>query len=286
LGALQVVKLTALMERYSGAPEVIIGLIDGPVAIGHIDLTTQNIFEIPGKSGSICSTVSSSACVHGTFVAGVLAAKRGSAAPAICPGCTLLLRSIFSETTRVDERMPSATCEELRAAIMDTLQAGARLINLSAALEQSSSRGEQQLQQALDHAARRGTIIVAAAGNQGAVASSTITRHPWVIPVVACDLQGHPTAESNLGTSIGWRGLRAPGESIISLGADGSTLSLSGTSAATPFVTGAIALLWSAFPGATAAQVKVAITQATRQSRRSLVPPLMDAWAAYEAMAG
>ena len=35
---LRAVKLTALMERTSGSPEVKIGLIDGPVATGHPDL--------------------------------------------------------------------------------------------------------------------------------------------------------------------------------------------------------------------------------------------------------
>ena len=60
--------------------------------------------------------------------------------------------------------------------------------------------------------------MVAAAGNQGTVGSSVITRHPWVIPVIACDLQGRPTTESNLGSSIGRRGLAAPGENIASLG--------------------------------------------------------------------
>jgi hypothetical protein len=32
---LDLVKLTALMERTSGSPEVTIGLIDGPVAMNH-----------------------------------------------------------------------------------------------------------------------------------------------------------------------------------------------------------------------------------------------------------
>src|SRR5262249_23658251 len=82
---LELVKLTALMNITEGRPEVVIGLIDGPVAIGHPDLATQNIREIPGKQSGSCARAGSSACVHGTFVAGVLSAKRSSAAPAICP---------------------------------------------------------------------------------------------------------------------------------------------------------------------------------------------------------
>ena len=70
---------------------------------------------------------------------------------------------------------------------------------------------------------------------------------------------------------------------------------------AVPFVTGAIALLWSEFPDATAAQIKLAIMrqpQTFRQGtfmqggfpstpgytprRASVVPPLLDAEAAYQ----
>ena len=36
-----------------------------------------------------------------------------------------------------------------------------------------------------------------------------ITAHPWVVPVGACDLRGKPLNESNLGHSIGRRGLLA-----------------------------------------------------------------------------
>jgi len=42
---------------------------------------------------------------------------------------------------------------------------------------------------------------------------------------------------------------------VTSLGSEGRPLTLGGTSVATPFVTGAIALLWSEFPAASAAQI-------------------------------
>src|SRR5262249_243591 len=241
---LNLVKLAPLMELTGGSAETTIGLIDGPVAINHPDLMGENIREIPGRLPGACAQADSVACTHGTFVAGILCAKRNSAAPAICPNCTLLVRSIFAETTSGHGQMPSATPEELAAAIIETTDAGACVINLSAALAQPSSKGERELEKALEYAARRGAIVVAAAGNQGTVGSSAITRHPWVISVDACDLQGRPISYSNLGSSIGRRGLSAPGDGITSLGAEGKSVTLGGTSAAAPFVTGAIALLW------------------------------------------
>jgi subtilisin family serine protease len=164
------------------------------------------------------------------------------------------------------------------------VSAGANVINLSAALIQPSLQRERELEQALDHAARRGVLVVAAAGNQGMVGSSALTRHPWVIPVTGCDLQGRPTRQSNLGTSIGRYGLTAPSENIVSIGIGSRAGIFSGTSAAAPFVTGTIALLWSEFPGASAAQIKSAVTRPNGHGRRTISPPLLDAWAAYVAM--
>lgn len=281
---LNIVKLTALMERTRGRPEIMVGLIDGPVMMNHPDLMSENIHEVPGKSGA-CAKASSAACLHGTFVAGMLSAKRNSSAPAICPDCTLLVHPIFAETSLESGQMPSATPEELAKAVIETIDAGARVMNLSVALALPSSKGERELEEALDYAAKRGVIAVAASGNQGTIGSSAITRHPWIIPVIACDNQGRPISLSNLGSSIGRRGLCAPGDDITSLGAEGKPLTFGGTSVAAPFVTGAIALLWSAFPDATAAEIKLAVIQSHVQRRITVVPPLLDAWAAYQAIA-
>ena len=284
MNPLDLVKMRPLMDRTSGRPELTIGLIDGPVAINHPDLASEHIREIGGNTSGKCSQTNSIACLHGTFVAGILNAKRGSSSPAICPDCTLLTRPVFTEGTSESSQMPNATPQELAAAIFECIEAGSRVINLSLALAQPSIRGELELEQALDHAAAHGVIIVAAAGNQGTLGSSAITRHPWVIPIVGYDLRGRPMNLSNLGISIGRRGLGAPGDGIISLGAHGKPLTLGGTSVAAPFVTGAIALLWSEFPTARAASIKFAATQAHVPRRSTVLPPLLDAWTAYQAL--
>lgn len=281
MGPLELVMLPPLMERTSGSPNVRIGLIDGPVLTHHPDLAGGHLHEIPGQNGGTCTHATSFACSHGTFVAGILSAKRSSPAPAICPGCTLLVRPIFSEHPIGHEQMPSATPLDLATAIIDCLNAAVRIINLSLALAHPSTKGEQALEESLNQCARRGVLVVVAAGNQGTLGSSAITRHPWAIPVVACDHQGKPLNESNFGSSIGRRGLSAPGAGITSLGTAGQLLTLGGTSVAVPFVTGAIALLWSEFPAASAAQIKCSVTQAYRQRRTSVVPPLLNASLAY-----
>jgi subtilisin family serine protease len=284
MDALALVKLSRLMEQTTGSPELIIGLLDGPVATTHPDLAHEHICEVPGGPSATCTRPNSAACGHGTFVAGILSGHRGSPAPAICPDCTLLVRPIFSETTPNSDQLPSATAEELAGAILACIEAGAHVINLSAGFTQPSTRTERALKESLDYAAQRGVIVVAAAGNQGTLGSSVITRHSWVIPVVAYDLAGRPVGQSNLGHSIGRHGLGAPGDNITSLGAEGKAVTLGGTSVAAPFVTGTIALLWSLFPVAAAAAVKLAVTHNRPTRRTTVVPPLLDAWAAYQAL--
>jgi subtilisin family serine protease len=126
-------------------------------------------------------------------------------------------------------------------------------------------------------------LVAAAAGNQGSLGSTAITPHPWVLPVGACDRRGRPSAYSNFGRSIGLRGLSAPGDGISSLTPVGATADPTGTSSAAPLVTGAIALMGSEFPAASAMQVRLASARA-HPSRR-LVPPLLNAIAGWRALA-
>jgi subtilisin family serine protease len=281
VGQLDLVKLTPLMERTSGRADVKIGLIDGPVLIDHPDLAGASIREVPGPFHGACThSTGGAACMHGTFVAGVLCAARGSSAPSVCPNCTLLVRSIFSEAATAASDMPTANPEELASAIVDTVDAGAWVINLSASLIRGSARGERAITHALDYAAVRGVITVAAAGNQNSLGGSAIVSHRWVIPVVGCDSGGQPLSGSNLVQSTGRRGLRAPGLDITSLSEGGGARTLSGTSAAAPFVTGAIALIWSQSPSTTAANMRFAVSGA-RVARRAVLPPLLDAWSAW-----
>ena len=270
------------MKRTAGHPEVVIGLIDGPVALEHPGFEG---LRVRGQTEQ-CSSNNATACMHGTFVAGILSARRGSPAPAICPECTLLVRPIFAGAGQVPGAAPSATADELAVAIVECVGEGAALLNLSCALIQApSAQSERALSQALDYAAKHGVLVVAAAGNQGTVGSSAITRHPWVIAVAASDSQGRPGPVSNFGRSIGLYGLSAPGDAITSLSVDGTSTVSGGTSVAAPFVTGAIALVWSLFRQARAAELRMAVVRAHARRRPTLIPPMLNAMAIYNSMA-
>ncbi len=282
---LDLINLTPLMARTEGCAEVIIGLIDGPVALDHPALAPKRVRVLDDDAGGACNLATSAACRHGTLVAGVLVARRETGAAAVCPGCTLLVRPIFTESQKVMDDQPAASPGDLAVAIRDCIAAGATIINISAALLQPSLNGERALQEALDLAARRGVIVAVAAGNQGAVGGTAITRHPWAIAVAACDERGKLLSYTNLGGAIGRRGLLAPGKEIAGLDSAGGVASFSGTSAATPLVTGTAALLRSEFPRATGAQIRMALAHSSGPRRASVVPPLVNAWGAYLALA-
>jgi subtilisin family serine protease len=255
--------------------------MDGPVAISHSDFQGARIRWVDSSRASAAGG-DELARDHGTFVAGILAARRESEAPAICPGCTMLIRPIFAQAKA--NGMPATSFEDLAAGIMECVEAGAWVINLSAATAGPSMRDERAVSDALDYAAAHGVIVVAAVGNQGMLGSSAITRHAWVIPVMAFKYDGRPSAESNLAGSFGRRGIGAPGDFVTSLTANGGTASGGGTSVAAPFVTGAVALLWSLLPDVSPATMRRALVATAPSRRRNVIPPLMDAARAYETL--
>jgi subtilisin family serine protease len=270
--ALKMVGLDYPMALSEGSADVKIGLLDGSVDTDSPDLAGSRITRLDAGPGP-----ASSASGHATLIAKMLVAGRHASPPGICPGCTLLVRPIFSRSHR-SRGLPGAVPQDVAGAIVDAIAAGARVINLSAATAMPSTRAYLGLRHALDYAIQHGVIVVAAAGNQASLGSSELTRHHGCIPVVAYDLRGHPAAMSNLGRSAGQRGLGAPGNVVMSH-ADGKPMLQSGTSFAAARVTGAIALLWSLFPSASASSIRLAL----RTDRgRSVTPPLMDVRAAYQ----
>jgi subtilisin family serine protease len=278
--ALRFANLDSLMALTPGRPDVIVGLVDGPVSLEHPAL--RHVALQTRSEAASCAAAASVACRHGTAVAGILFASRDSASPGICPACTLTVRTIFAESRDL-ATPPSASAGELAAAIVECVAAGARIVNLSVAVGAADSRDTRALEQALQHAMDKGVLLVAAAGNQGVLGSSVLTRHPWVIPVVACGLDGVPLPFSNLGHSIGRHGLRAPGRDIVTVRSDGGMEPFDGTSAAAPFVTGTLALLRSLLPSATPRSLRQAVNGG--QGGR-VVPPLLNAWKSFQALNG
>lgn len=269
MGPLELVRLGDVMGRTSGASQVTIGLIDGPVDTTH-----------PGLSGATlrgdttgCRT-SPASCTHATFIAGILSGRPDAQALGICPDCPIHIQPIFTDEPS------TATNAGLAQAISECIDAGVRILSVSAGPPEPDVSDHPVLLAALDSAARRGVLVVAAAGNAPTLGSTTLTRHPWVLPVTATDEWGQPTRGSTLARSIGHNGVAAPG-TLTSLVPGGGIATLSGTSFAAPLVAGTLALLWSSFPAASAEALRAAVLGSRR---RALIPPLLNAAVAYRSL--
>jgi len=143
------------------------------------------------------------------------------------------------------------------------------------------------LRAAINRAGDAGIVFCAAAGNDA-------TNNDWhpmypssfdspnIISVAATDSTGHLAYFSNFGRLN--VDIAAPGEDILSTVPDGRYERWSGTSMATPFVTGAVALCAAAHPGETVAQRIARILDSARPvealTRRTATGGTLDAGAA------
>jgi subtilisin family serine protease len=130
----------------------------------------------------------------------------------------------------------------------------------------------QAMQDAITRATNANILFIAAAGNGGYdqvgdnndAAPFYPASYNNTIAVAAIDSSGRLAPFSNYGaTSVD---LAAPGVGILSTTPNGGYISYSGTSMATPHVTGAAALFAAANPGATAQQIRDAILDSARRT--------------------
>ncbi len=134
---------------------------------------------------------------------------------------------------------------------------------------------EQALFDAIDRGADAGILFVAAAGNSGGD-NDTVLNTPTnldtslnggldaVISVAALNAEGTLAWFSERGNTT--VDLAAPGVNIYSTLPDATYGYNTGTSMATPFVTGAIALYAAAYPEATAEEIREAVLSSVTQS--------------------
>ncbi len=192
---------------------------------------------------------------HGTQVASLVAAPvNGTGVVGVAPMATLLPIKVVQGDL--------ASSAAVTAGLQAAQRAGARIVNMSLA-----ATGPTATQALKELAATDRTVVVVAAGNQGQTEVAWPARHAasaWaqgtVLVVGAVDAQRQLADFSNRAGEVAAHYLVAPGVGIVGAGATG-TLTLSGTSQATPAVSGAAALLLSKWPYLRASQVSAILLQ-------------------------
>lgn len=149
----------------------------------------------------------------------------------------------------LDDLPGAFTKASVNRAIRLATDKGARVINLSLGGTQSS----QTERDAIAYATSKNVIVVAASGNSGVNELTYPASYPKVISVGATGYYNQPTYFSTFNRNVT---LSAPGLHICNTGRAQVFACANGTSASSPIVAGAAALVLSANPNLTADQVK------------------------------
>lgn len=180
---------------------------------------------------------------HGSHVSGTIAAvKNNYGVVGASPGAKLY-------AVKVLNHKGEGYFADVIRALAWCLEQGIQVVNLSF----GSNNSSQALHEAIRKVTARGMIVVAAAGNDGTTQSVDYpAAYSEAIAVGAVDEKDRLAPFSSQGPEIK---LVAPGTGILSTGIGGVFSRLSGTSMATPHVSGAIALLWTIAPKLKAGQI-------------------------------
>jgi subtilisin family serine protease len=124
----------------------------------------------------------------------------------------------------------------------------------------ASSTLQSAVNYAWQNGGANGSVLVAAAGNDGDATLNYPAAYPNVVSVAATDNRDQRASFSNANSDVE---VAAPGVNVLSSYNDGGYRTLSGTSMATPHASGTTAIIWDKYPTATAAQIVAKLDAAT-----------------------
>jgi len=249
--------VTAWTTR-TDASSVIVGVLDSGIRLTHRDLSANlwtdsstgyhGLSAVGGSGGISDYTPNDSEVGHGTHVAGIIGARgnNGTGISGIAWKVQLMGLRFLSGTDGSGATSDAITC------INYALNKGVKIINAS----YGSSVYSKAEYDAIKAARAKGVIFVAAAGND-TLNTDHGNDYPAgyaldnIVTVAATDDTDALADYSNYGP--GTVDLAAPGSDIFSTyySSDTSYATMSGTSMATPHVTGVLALLRAKYPSDT-----------------------------------
>ncbi|WP_415061180.1 S8 family peptidase [Bdellovibrio sp.] len=273
--ALEQINIESFWDKQSrGSTQTRVAIIDTGVDYEHEDLHTQiavNTNEIPGNNidddnnGYVDDVFGWNAYEntgnamdfhhHGTHIAGIIAAK-----PNNDIGVAGMNWNISLIPIRFIGSNGGGSTEAAIRAFDYAAARGAQIINASWGGRSNSALLKETIARCRD----KGILLIAAAGNE-AVDNDLTPTYPAgfeldnIISVAAVDLHGDLSTFSNWGKKTVH--IAAPGESILSTITGKKYGYSSGTSMATPHITGAAALIWSQNPSWTYKEVRDALLQ-------------------------
>jgi subtilisin family serine protease len=277
---------SAWSAGFTGSQDVVIGVIDEGIQITHPDLAAniwKNPIEIPGNgidednngyvddvngwdfAGGNNSVYDGTGDDHGTHVAGTIGGAGGNSI-----GVAGVSWNVKMISAKFLGSTGGTTANAVKAVDYLTDLKKNRGVNIVATSNSWGGGGfSQSLLDAINRGGDEGILFVAAAGNSAAnndITASYPSNYRCTTPTRATDCVIAVAAISSTGGIASFSSygattvdLGAPGVSTYSTLPNGTYGSYSGTSMATPHVTGAVALCKSIFPSITLAQIRSAV---------------------------
>ncbi len=233
--------LKELWAETLGDPRICIAILDGPVDKSHPSLSVANLCQLETLVSAVADR--GPASQHGTHVASVIFGHHDGQVKGIAPSCRGLIVPVFEDGANGSIALCSQL--DLARAITQAAEEGAHIINISGGEFSPSGSAYPILADAVRNCAERGVLIVAATGNEGCNCLHIPGALPSVLVVGAMNSRGEPMDFSNWGDKYQTQGILSPGENILGANPGGGTVTNSGTSYATPIVSGVAALLLS-----------------------------------------
>jgi type VII secretion-associated serine protease mycosin len=247
------INVKTVWDCYSGSG-ITVAVVDTGVDLDHPDLQANLV---PGQTFVPGTSSPDDDQGHGSHVAGIVAGVGNNGGIiGVAPRARIM-------PVKVLDSQGLGSTFGVANGIRWAADQGARIINMSfGGVSNSSTVGD-----AVNYAYNKGALLVAAGGNCGdtsyflngcvfqdqPVYPAALTN---VIAVASTDVNDNQSSFSNQGNYIE---VAAPGSSIYSTYEAGGYLTISGTSQATPHVSGLAALIWSKNTSLTNAQVRTQI---------------------------
>ncbi|MFD9191944.1 type VII secretion-associated serine protease mycosin [Streptomyces phaeochromogenes] len=208
---------------------------------------------------------------HGTAMAGIIAGHGHGAGDAdgvmgIAPEAKILpVRVILEDGDSARGKARNTRGNALAEGIRWAADHDADVINLSLGDDSKSAHPEASEDAAVQYALKKGAVVVASAGNGGEKGDhiSYPAAYPGVIAATAVDRYG---TRASFSTRRWYATVSAPGVDVVIADPDRKYYEGWGTSAASAFVSGAVALIKAAHPGLSPAQIKQLLEDTARDA--------------------
>ena len=225
-----------------------IGIVDTGIDQTHPELSGKVAACADGLGGVVVDGECTDDSLHGTHVAGTIAAKANNATgvAGVDFNATLLICKALRGGAGVGLTSDVANC------ITWAHAQGAKVISMSLGGGDSTTL-QQAVRGAWENGGANGSVLVAAAGNDGNSTVNYPAGYAEVVSVAATDQNDAKASFSNTNADVE---VAAPGVDILSTIPGGQYARLSGTSMATPHASGVTGVLWQLFPTDTAAGIR------------------------------